>query len=51
LLYIDGPTQEARLVAHDALNPPGRSQAVRQQIRDGLTEFQERMLRAISCGR
>src|SRR5215831_7255371 len=45
LLHIDGPTQEARLAAHDALNPPGRSQAVRQQIRDGRALFQERMLR------
>ena len=27
LLRIDGPAQEARLAAHDALHPPGRSQA------------------------
>lgn len=45
LLHIDGPTQEARLAAHDVLNPPGRSQAVRQQIRDGRAVFQGRMLR------
>lgn len=44
LLHIDGPTQEARLTAHDALNPPGRTQAARQQIRDGRAVFQERML-------
>jgi hypothetical protein len=37
LLRIDGPTQEARLVAHDALHPPGRSEAGRQEIRDGRT--------------
>lgn len=45
LLHIDGRTQEARLAAHDVLSPPGRSQAVRQQIRDGRAVFQERMLR------
>ena|SRR5215831_10545642 len=44
LLHIGGPAQEARLAAYDALNPPGRSQAVRQQIRDGRAAFQERML-------
>jgi hypothetical protein len=45
LLCIDGPTQEARLVAHDALHPPGRSEAGRQEIRDGRTVFQAQMLR------
>ena len=45
LLHIDGRTQEARLAAYDALSPPGRSQAVRQQIRDGRAVFQEGMLR------
>jgi hypothetical protein len=44
LLHIDGPTQEARLAAHDALNPPGRTEASRQQIRDGRAMFEERML-------
>ena len=45
LLHIDGPTQEARLDAHDALNPPGRSKAGRRQIRDGRTVFEAQMLR------
>lgn len=45
LLRIDGPTQEARLVAHDALRPPGRSEAGRQEIRDGRTVFESQMLR------
>lgn len=33
LLRIGGQTQEARLNAHDALNPPGRSEAGRREIR------------------
>ena len=45
LLRIDGPAQEARLVAHDALHPPGRSEAGRQEIRDGRTVFEAQMLR------
>src|SRR5690242_13978508 len=45
LLHIDGPTQEARLDAHDALNPPGRSEAGRQEIRDGRAVLQAQMLR------
>jgi hypothetical protein len=44
LLHIDGPTQEARLAADDALNPPGRTEASRQEIRDGRAMFEERML-------
>jgi hypothetical protein len=45
LLHIDEPTQEARLAAHDALHPPGRSEAGRQEIRDGLAVFEAQMLR------
>jgi hypothetical protein len=45
LLRIDGPTQEARLAAHDALHPPGRSEAGRQEIRDGRSVFEAQMLR------
>jgi hypothetical protein len=45
LLRIDGPTQEARLVAHDAFHPPGRSEAGRQEIRDGRTAFEAQMLK------
>jgi hypothetical protein len=44
LLLIDGSAQEARLAAWDALGLPGRSQAVRQQIRAGRAVFQGRML-------
>jgi hypothetical protein len=44
LLQIDGPTQEDRLVAHDARHPPGRSEAGRQEIRDGRTTFEAQML-------
>lgn len=44
LVQIDGPTQEARLVAHDDLNPPGRSEASRQEIRDGRAVFEAQML-------
>ncbi len=39
VLRIDGPMQEARLAAHDALHPPGRSQAGRQEIREGRAMF------------
>ena len=45
LLHIDWPTQEARLAAHDVLHPPGRSEAGRQEIRDGRTVFEAQMLR------
>ena len=44
LLRIDDPTQEARLDAHDALNPPGRSEAGRQEIRAGRPVFEAQML-------
>jgi hypothetical protein len=45
LLHIDAQTQEARLDAHDALNPPGRSEAGRREIREGRAVFEARMLR------
>lgn len=45
LLRIDEPTQEARLKAHDALHPPGRSEAGRQEIRDGRAVFEAQALR------
>jgi hypothetical protein len=45
LLRIDEPTQEARLMAHDALHPPGRSEAGRQEIRDGRPLFEAHMLK------
>jgi hypothetical protein len=45
LLRIDEATQEARLAAHDALHPPGRSQAARQEIREGRAMFETQMLR------
>ena len=44
LLHIDETTQEARLAAHDALHPPGRSEAGRREIRDGRAVFQAQML-------
>jgi hypothetical protein len=44
LLRIGGPTQEARLMAYDALHPPGRSAAGRQEIRDGLAVFEVQVL-------
>ena len=43
LLHIDETTQEARLVAHDAANPPGRSEAGRQAIREGRAAFEAQM--------
>lgn len=46
VLCIDEATQEARLAAHDARHPPGRSQAGRQEIREGRTAFETQMLRA-----
>ena len=46
LLGIDGAAQEARLAAHDALYPPGRSEAGRQEIREGRAGFEAQMLRA-----
>jgi hypothetical protein len=45
LLRIDGPTQEARLDAHDAQHPPGRSEAGRREIRVGRPVFEAQMLR------
>jgi hypothetical protein len=45
LLQIDAPTQEARLAAHDAAHPPGRSEAGRQEIRDGRPVFEMQMLK------
>lgn len=45
LLHIDGPTQEARLDAHDAQHPPGRSGAGRREVRDGRPVFEAQMLR------
>ncbi|HEY2640466.1 MAG TPA: hypothetical protein VGI66_11375 [Streptosporangiaceae bacterium] len=45
LLRIDGPTQQARLAAYDALHPQSRSEAGRQEIRDGRIAFDSQMLR------
>jgi hypothetical protein len=45
LLQIDEPTQEARLLAHDASHPPGRSEAGRQEIRAGRAVFEARLRR------
>ena len=46
LLHIDGATQEVRLKSHDALHPPGRSEAGRREIalvdRPELLEQQRR---------
>lgn len=44
LLRIDAHTQEERLAAYDAANPPGRSNANRDQIRDGRELFDAHML-------
>ena len=44
LLRIDDATQEARLRAHDALNPPGRSETGREEIRSGRPVFEAEML-------
>lgn len=46
LLRIDETSQEDRLGAHDALHPPGRSEAGRQEIREGRAMFEAHMLRA-----
>ena len=45
LLHIDGATQQARLDCHDALHPPGRSEAGRREIRDGRAVFEAQMPR------
>jgi len=44
LLRIDEGTQEERLAAYDALHPPGRSEAGRQEIRQGRAAFEAQML-------
>ena len=44
LLHIDADTQEQRLLAYDASNPPGRNEAGRQQIREGRPIFESQML-------
>jgi hypothetical protein len=44
LLRIDEGTQEARLVAHDTQNPPGRNEAERDQIRKGRAVFEAHLL-------
>jgi hypothetical protein len=44
LLRIDADTQEERLLAHDKSHPPGRTEAGRQQIRDGRPVFEAQML-------
>jgi dephospho-CoA kinase len=45
LLRIDADTQEERLLAHDASHSPGRTEAGRQQIRDGRSVFEAQMLK------
>ena len=45
LLQLDERTQEDRLIAHDAAHPPGRSEAGRQEIREGRAVFQAQMLK------
>jgi hypothetical protein len=44
LLRIDEGTQEARLLAHDTENPPGRNDAERDQIRKGRAKFEVHLL-------
>jgi len=44
LLRIDADTQEERLRAHETSHSPGRSEAGRQQIRDGRPVFEAQML-------
>ena len=44
LLRIDADTQEQRLLAYDTMNPPGRYEAGRQQIREGRPIFESQML-------
>jgi hypothetical protein len=46
LLRIDERTQQARLAAHDAAHPPGRSEAGRQEILQGRASFETQMIRA-----
>jgi hypothetical protein len=45
LLRIDAQTQEERLLAYDTGHPPGRSEAGRQQIREGRHVFEAQMLK------
>jgi hypothetical protein len=45
LLRIGAKTQEERLLAYDTGHPPGRGEAVRQQIRDGRAVFDAQMLK------
>ena len=45
LLRIDADTQEERLLAHDTSHSPGRTEAGRQQIRDGRPVFEAQMLK------
>jgi hypothetical protein len=44
LLRIDAETQDQRLLAYDMMNPPGRNEAGRQQIRTGRPFFEAQML-------
>lgn len=44
LLQIDEATQETRLAAFDQLNPPGRSKAAKQVIREWREAFEAKML-------
>jgi hypothetical protein len=44
LLRIDADTQEKRLLSYDNSHPPGRTEAGRQQIRDGRPIFEAQML-------
>ncbi len=44
LLQLDADTQDQRLIAYDAANPPGRSDANRRQIRVGRELFEAHML-------
>lgn len=43
VLRIDADIQEQRLLAYDTANPPGRSEAGRQQIREGRSIFESQM--------
>ena len=45
LLQIDAKTHEEPLLAYDTREPPGRSEAGRQQIRDGRPVFEAQMLK------
>jgi hypothetical protein len=45
LVHVDGPTQQARLIADDAVYAAGRSEAGREEIRDGRAVFEAERLR------